>query len=436
MALHAFWEAFSALDWQCTMIIAVVLAPLPFIIIFLITSITAASRMASIRDRVEAPPLPYAIPGVGNLLSFASDMRGAIKSIRQVSYPPLFHKTILTCFVSRDYYNMPVSLRLGTQTIYLISGAQNISGMFSRSRDLSTKPMLVKILTSAFGLPSPDARIFEADESGMYHKPSPGSNVPSEKRLFHNSHRLFSQELTGQCLAELSRQFIRIFATRLRNKSEEIGSDWSETPDIYGFVRDEAFIATTVALCGDHILDLSPDFAENFWLFDAWLPTLVKMLPRWLIPKGFTVRDNILRSIMKWYEFSDKHFDQADEIPDDVLWEPVYGHKLMRERAKMYKLANVSVEGRAANDLGMIWGANANVVPSASWCLIHILADETLAWRVRQEIAPAFANDDVESVDMAKLNSCPLLQSIIAEVLRLNMAVMINRVSSSFRPAV
>ncbi|KAL5325740.1 hypothetical protein ACEPPN_006870 [Leptodophora sp. 'Broadleaf-Isolate-01'] len=387
-----------------------VLVALLFILTFAITSIISAARKRSKADRVEAPPYPYAIPIIGNLVAFGCDMLGTIKSI------------------SHDYKNTPVRLHFFTQTIYFISGAQSMRAIFSRSRDLSTKPLLLKILASAFGLPTSDARIFESDNSGMYHKPSPGPEVAPDRRLFHNSHRLFSQELTGQSLAELFRQFIRIFGLRLRKKSDEIG-DWAEIPDIFGFIRDEAFIATTVAPCGENLLKFSADFAKDFWLFDAWVPKLVIEIPRWLIPKGFAVRDNVLQSIMKWHEFSDKNFDSAGEISDDVLWEPVYGHKLMRERAKMYKPTGLSAMGRAANDLGMVWGANANVVPSASWCLIHILADKELARRVREEIARAFPTEDLESVDMAKLNSCPLLQSIIAEVLRLNMAVLINRTS-------
>ncbi|KAG4436433.1 hypothetical protein IFR05_008088 [Cadophora sp. M221] len=364
--------------------------------------------MRSKADRIEAPPYPYVIPIFRNSVAFAFDILGTIKSI------------------SRNYENMPVRLYFFTQTIYLISGAQNIRDIFSKSRDLSTKPLLLNILDTAFGLPPSDARIFESDNSEMYHKPSSGSHVAPEMRLFHNSHRLFSQELTGRSLAELSRQFIRIFAMRLAKKSDEIGNDWAEIPDIFGFIRDEAFIATTVALCGDNALTLSPDFAKEFWLFDSWVPALVMEIPRWFIPKGFSARENILQSIMKWHEFADKHFDSAGEISDDVLWEPVYGHKLMRERAKMYKPTGLSAKGRAANDLGMIWGANANIVPSASWYLIYILSDRELTKRVRGEIAQAFLTEYLGSVDVTKLNSCPILQSIISEVLRLNMAIFIN----------
>ena len=98
----------------------------------------------------------------------------------------------------------------------------------------------------------------------------------------------------------------------------------------------------------------------------------------------------------------------------------------------MYKATNgFSDKGRAASDLGMIWGANANVVTSASLSLIYILSEENLTARLREEITPAFPDGIVNSVDMTKLNSCPLLQSVISEVLRLNIAVIINRVCTA-----
>jgi len=148
--------------------------------------------------------------------------------------------------------------------------------------------------------------------------------------------------------------------------------------------------------------------------------------------KAYAIRDKCQEQIAIWHAFADKHIDCHDESLGEMLWEPYYGHRLMRERAKMYKATNgFSDKGRAASDLGMIWGANANVVTSASWSLIYILSDENLTARLREEITPAFPDGIVNSVDMTKLNSCPLLQSVISEVLRLNIAVIINRVCTA-----
>ena len=75
--------------------------------------------------------------------------------------------------------------------------------------------------------------------------------------------------------------------------------------------------------------------------------------------------------------------------------------------------------------------ATANAIPAAGWALTHIVSDQSLLTRIRAEITPAFSSDSVESVDIAKLSRCPLLQSVIGEVLRLRVAVMINRVNIS-----
>ena len=110
----------------------------------------------------------------------------------------------------------------------MISGAQNLQSLFNRSRDLSTKALTLLTLVTAFGMPATDAKIYEADDSGILLKPIAGSNVSPEKRLLHNTHHQFNRELTGAGLAELSRQFIRNFALRISKRTEEIGDAWAE----------------------------------------------------------------------------------------------------------------------------------------------------------------------------------------------------------------
>jgi hypothetical protein len=61
---------------------------------------------------------------------------------------------------------------------------------------------------------------------------------------------------------------------------------------------------------------------------------------------------------------------------------------------------------------------------------MYIISDPVLTARIRAEIASCFSSAEPESVNIAGLNACPLLQSVVAEVLRLKVAVFINRVSS------
>jgi hypothetical protein len=116
---------------------------------------------------------------------------------------------------------------------------------------------------------SKDAEIWDADDSGLYLKPNPGSNVPLEKRIFHLIHHGYTAWLTGAGLAELSRQFVRNFQLRIDIKSEEIGEEWHSLPDIFSFVKRETFIATTAALCGEEFLKLNTSFTDEFWEFDS-----------------------------------------------------------------------------------------------------------------------------------------------------------------------
>lgn len=124
-------------------------------------------------------------------------------------------------------------LRLGPETIYLVSGASNVQTLFARSRDLSTKALTLLSLGTAFAMPAADIKIYEDDDSGILVKPLPGSNVAPEKRLLHKTHHLFGHELNGIGLAELSRQFVKHFATQIAKRSEEIGDDFTEIPDLY-----------------------------------------------------------------------------------------------------------------------------------------------------------------------------------------------------------
>ena len=67
-----------------------------------------------------------------------------------------------------------------------------------------------------------DVKIYEDDDSGLYLKPAPGSDVAPNMRLLHKAHHQFGKELTVTSLAELSWQFVWNFASQIKSKSEEI----------------------------------------------------------------------------------------------------------------------------------------------------------------------------------------------------------------------
>jgi hypothetical protein len=210
-----------------------------------------------------------------------------------------------------------------------------------------------------------------------------------------------------------------------------IGDEWTDIPDLYSVIQNSVFKASTTAICGPHLFNLNPDLVTDFWYFDNCLPGLFKNLPRWMIPKSFKIRDKLKNSILKWHNHANKHYDWNDPEAAKLEWEEYFGARIMRERQKDWSGINgMTEEAKAASDLGMVWGANANIIPTIGWCILDTLFRPDLLAQVRDEIGTTLntSNKDHVALDMPKILANPLLQSIFCEELRLRSSVMIQRV--------
>lgn len=155
-------------------------------------------------------------------------------------------------------------------------------------------------------------------------------------------------------MAELATRFTSNLKLELEaNKS--IGyEEWVEIEDLYSFIRDMIFRASTNALCGPHLLRLTPSFVADFWEFDSYSPKLFKDFPRWMIPKAYEVRDKLHKGMKKWHGFARDGYDW--KLEDEGLWEEFFGAKVMRDRQMMFRaVEGMSDDAIAAVDLGMIW---------------------------------------------------------------------------------
>lgn len=76
--------------------------------------------------------------------------------------------------------------------------------------------------------------------------------------------------------------------------------------------------------------------------------------------------------------------------------------------------------------------ANSNAIPAVIWVVLEIVQRPELLARVRAEIAPyiTYEAGKIANVDIAGLCSVPLLQSIYAEVLRLQVGIVLPWMAS------
>ena len=94
----------------------------------------------------------------------------------------------------------------------------------------------------------------------------------------------------------------------------------------------------------------------------------------------------------------------------------------MRDRQRLFaSIDNFDHKAFAAADLGFVWAANTNVVPSSMWMTLQAFRDPALLARIRAELT---ANVDAAAIselelDSANLDNLNLMQSVYAKVLRL-----------------
>ncbi|KAI9645540.1 hypothetical protein NHQ30_006282 [Ciborinia camelliae] len=340
--------------------------------------------------------------------------------------------------INRFGPHVPVRVRAGTESYFVVSGPEYVLQLFRKARQLSSAPATTTIFERVFGVPADATAVVMSDDTGASEKPLPGSKpVPADQRYHYITHQGLYDNLTGSRVADLATRFLANLNTELDNL--DMGSDeWLEVPDFYSLIQTTIFNASVRALCGSHIFEVIPTLTEDFWHFDTLVGGLLKDIPRFLIPDAYKIRDKLLKSLREWHRSAEAHIDRNDEELENKLWEPYYGSKLVRDRARdIAKIEKHGEEARAANDLGLIWGANSNIVPTLGWSILDIVCRPDLRSRVQDElasIAKLRPDDDLEH-QMPSLVSNLLFQSIFFEELRLRSATTLQRstVGSNFK---
>lgn len=290
--------------------------------------------------------------------------------------------------------------------------------MFRNARDLSMKPIIIVAMRDQFGMLPQDLAIYERDGSGGNAKPLDGwEHMDPAHRIFHNQHRDLNLMLNGSSLEGMTTRFIATYTARLR-ETAAIGDEWTEIPDLFAFLREEMFRAACTSLVGERFFELCPDFVKDFWDFDRQVLTYLRRTPRWMAPKAFAVRDRLLASIKKWRKYARDHLPYDDPSLAGVEYEPIWGARLMRVRAEMFDKAGASPDGCASMDLGLLWAANANVIPATLWTLLGVLLSDNLLSRVQAEMADCLSPSTSNTFSVPALCSKPLLNGIYLESLR------------------
>lgn len=197
---------------------------------------------------------------------------------------------------------------------------------------------------------------------------------------------------------------------------------------LYDWLRDRLFTASCTALFGEKLLEMYPEYCADFYEFDVDFMKYFFQLPDFMMRDAIARRERMYDKLSKWNAEMYRLSGGAPIDPEGPAWEPYFGSRLNRSRQLGYKKRKLNERSTAALDVGITFALSSNVVPISGWMIYNIInptVAKTLLPRVLAEIQEARKLDG--SLDIAKLVSQPLLQSIWTETLRMYTDTLVSR---------
>ncbi|KAK3332568.1 cytochrome P450 [Cercophora scortea] len=394
---------------------------------------TARRQGSSDKRLLQIPLVPYWVPGLFHTVSLLS--------------PTVFLPKVVKKFGT----NSPLEVRASWLRFIIVANPEHIKAVFRKTKHMTNKSNTIFALKYLMGLPKDTVRFFRDDDSGLNVTPRKGSTVPDESRIkFLIVHSLLKL-LQGVHLEAAGKRYMStLFRTldTLHMVPEyqpqlSVDGGWTGFPDLYAFLQRVMMSSTVETIAGSKLLELYPGLVDDLSQFESDVPKFLRLLPRWLMPEAFRVQQRLLEGIKAWHAYGHQHSDCNRLGPDDPEWEPYFGIKLVRRRQQYaLKIKEMTADARAAEDLGLLFAATANAVPSTFWLIFQALKDPVLVSRLRDEVSaslrtppasPESTQGDLESknelFDTAALLRQPLLQSAYAETLRLFVVAIVSRVA-------
>jgi hypothetical protein len=182
-----------------------------------------------------------------------------------------------------------------------------------------------------------------------------------------------------------------------------------EQVELFAWIRHMMSKSNMLAAYGPkNAFEGHPEVEEDFWTQEADLPLLMlNFLPSLFARKAYGARERASKAFVEWAGRGDYRLASH--------W--------IQERFRINTSCGLSVRQAAQSEMGMAFGILANAMPTTYWLLAHLIARPELLTEVRQELE----KDGLVRVDgisrIIKISalkaSCPLLASMLREVLRI-----------------
>ncbi|KAK8069929.1 hypothetical protein PG994_006545 [Apiospora phragmitis] len=362
----------------------------------------------AIRDKSlekEPPALPHSIPWLGHVFGFLTPV------------PGLFFSKILLWY-SRAHGG--ASMKLAGRNIRLIFSTTAVQALLKVKPDVANSETMIRDMMCK-GLGTSDVDYAKYVGHGR-----------------HLEHEVSSKYLLRPTGADvLLRQFARVMKKGLMEESLRLSGPADkrgEAVHLYGWLRSFMFKASATSFFGERIFTEYPEIVREFWDFEPRFLDLLFGVPKFVNCEPHSAQQRVVKGMTRWVKANDRDMAGKTPNPDipDQDWEPRWGSRLVRAREALFQDLELSAQGRASMELGLLFALNANAVPATGWMLMHILDPRKpdILPRIMKEIQEAVdaadPNGDLD-FDLPTLINQPLLQSLFQEVLRLYVDVLVTR---------
>ncbi|KAI0186879.1 cytochrome P450 [Xylaria flabelliformis] len=168
---------------------------------------------------------------------------------------------------------------------------------------------------------------------------------------------------------------------------------------------------TTTSFLGNKIWEVNPDLLDSFMVWERTNWKYMFQLPDIISGDMLQARDDIIDSFTRYLC-----------IPQEDRRDSNY---FVKSIETMMRDVGCSEQDMARVLMLHFWAVLGNIYKVAFWILAYISYDPSLLEAIREETKPAVKSGQLDESYLAE--KCPLLESLISEVLRLTVATALVR---------
>ncbi|CAG9990137.1 unnamed protein product, partial [Clonostachys byssicola] len=316
----------------------------------------------------------------------------------------------------RNYFggsDTPFSITVGGVQIYICCAPEDVASLYRNTTTISYQHVVEGMYRGIGFTGLAFHKMFHTDPSakhniGMSHLLPPSHMIVEYHRCQLKSGEPIDELLQNRVHPGIDR---RLQGVVEGTSLSIIGTSGSETTvSLLKLCTDLFLHSTATAYLGQKICQVNPKFLDYFevWERENW--KYMFKIPAFMGRDMIWARDGIISTFAEYLSIP------AEERSDC--------NDFVRSVEAMLRDVGLFEQDMAKVFLLHFWAILGNVYKAAFWTIAHIVYDETLPRLIRAELLPVYREGRVVT---ACLDHCPLLESLINEVLRLTVTTALLR---------